>query len=239
YTTQIEPHDSVADIFDSLKRLNTITLDLSRDMWSYISMGFFGQRVKEGEVGSSTMPHKVNPIDFENAEGNLGIANSLLEHFSAKLPISRMQRDLSDSTVFRNVGMTMSYCVLGFKSAIRGLSKCEINVKKINDDLKDRWELLAEPIQMVMRKNLVPDAYEKLKELTRGKGGITKAVVQKFIKGLDIPAADKKVLAALTPEKYIGLAVELTDAYKLTTVGGGCGSGGGGCGSGGGCGGCG
>lgn len=231
YTTQIEPHDCYADIFDSVKRINNIILDFDRDMWTYISIGYFGQNTVKGEVGSSTMPHKVNPIDFENSEGNLGLANALLEHFSAKLPISRLQRDLSDSTVQRNFGSAFSYSILAYKSTIKGLSKCKVNKKVIQDDLKDSWELLAEPIQMVMRKNLVPDAYEKLKELTRGKNGITKSIVHNFIKKLEISAADKKRLLALTPESYVGLAEKLVDEYELCVVeAGGCGSDGG-CGS--------
>lgn len=232
YTTQIEPHDAMARVFDSVKRINTILLDFNRDMWTYISLGYFGQKTVAGEVGSSTMPHKVNPIDFENSEGNIGIANALLEHFSAKLPISRMQRDLSDSTVFRNVGSAFAYSVLAYKSTMKGLSKCLVNKKVIVADLKDRWEVLAEPIQVVMRKHLVPESYEKLKALTRGKSGVTKAVVQNFVKKLDIPAGDKKVLLALTPEKYTGLAEKLVEDYKLTisASSGGCGSGGcGGC----------
>lgn len=236
YTTQIEPHDGFARVFDSVKRLNNVVLDFDRDMWTYISMGFFGQRVVAGEVGSSTMPHKVNPIDFENSEGNLGLANALFEHMSAKLPVSRMQRDLSDSTVQRNMGMAFAYSVLAYKATIKGLSKCEVNKKVVQGDLQDRWELLAEPIQVVMRKNLVPNAYEQLKELTRGKGGVTKAVVQKFIDGLKIPATDKKVLSALTPEKYVGMAESLVLSYQLRLAAGQQGCGPSGCG---GCGGCG
>ncbi len=236
YTTQIEPHDTFAGVFDSIKRVNNIVLDFNRDMWSYISLGYFGQKVKAGEVGSSTMPHKVNPIDFENSEGNLGLANALLEHMSAKLPVSRLQRDLSDSTVQRNIGTAFTYSVLSYKSTIKGLSKCEVNKKIIQDDLKDRWEVLAEPIQVVMRKHGVPKAYEKLKDLTRGKAGITKAKLAAFMKSLEIPAADKKILSALTPEKYIGLAEELVDAYELGIASSGEGCGPSGCG---GCGGCG
>lgn len=236
YTTQIEPHDGFAKVFDSVKRLNNIVLDFDRDMWTYIAMGFFGQRVVAGEVGSSTMPHKVNPIDFENSEGNLGIANALLEHMSAKLPVSRMQRDLSDSTVQRNMGVAFAYSILSYKSTIKGLSKCDANKKVIQEDLKDRWELLAEPIQVMMRKHLVPDAYEKLKELTRGKGGVTKELVQKFITGLKIPAADKKILSALTPETYVGAAEDLVISYELGIAAGQKGCGPSGCG---GCGGCG
>ncbi|MDP2642673.1 MAG: adenylosuccinate lyase [Candidatus Peregrinibacteria bacterium] len=237
YTTQIEPHDGFAFVFDSVKRLNTILLDFDRDMWTYISLGYFGQRTIKGEVGSSTMPHKVNPIDFENSEGNLGVANALLSHMSEKLPISRMQRDLTDSTVLRNVGSAFAYSILAYKGTIKGISKCEVNKKVIQDDLKDRWEVLAEPIQVVMRKNLVKNSYEQLKELTRGKGGISKTTVQSFVKKLKIKAEDKKALLDLTPEKYVGLATKLVDEYELQSSEGlgGCGSGG--CGScGGGCG---
>lgn len=234
YTTQIEPHDCFADVFDSVKRINNIILDFDRDMWGYISLNYFKQRTVAGEIGSSTMPHKVNPIDFENSEGNLGLANALLEHLSAKLPISRYQRDLTDSTVQRNIGSAFAYCILGYKGAVKGFGKCDVNEKLIGADLKDRWELLAEPIQMVMRKHLVPNAYEKLKELTRGKDGVTKAVVAEFIKGLKIPAEDKKRLAALTPTSYVGLAEKMVENYEL-----GLSAGSQGCGSGGGCGGCG
>ena len=241
YTTQIEPHDMFARIFDSIQRINNIVLDFDRDMWTYISMGYFGQKVLQGEVGSSTMPHKVNPIDFENSEGNIGLANALLNHLSSKLQVSRLQRDLSDSTVQRNIGSAMAYCILSYKSAIRGLSKCAVNKEVIENDLKNRWEVLAEPIQMVMRKHLVPKSYEQLKKLTRGKKGITKTSLSAFVKKLEIPAADKKKLSALTPEKYIGLAVKLVEEYQLGIAAGndGCGDGGG-CGAaGGGCGGCG
>jgi adenylosuccinate lyase len=231
HTTQIEPHDCLAEVFGCVKRLNNILLDFNRDMWSYISLDYFGQTAVKGEVGSSTMPHKVNPIDFENSEGNLGVANALFEHFSSKLPISRMQRDLSDSTVLRNLGSAFSYSILAYKSTIKGLSKCSVNKKVIQDDLKDRWELLAEPIQVVMRKHLIKDSYEKLKTLTRGKKGISKPIVHKFIKTLKIPAADKKRLLALTPENYTGLADKLVDAYRLkVAVGGGCGGSCAGCG---------
>lgn len=236
YTAQIEPHDCLADVFDSVKRINNVVLDFDRDMWGYISLGFFKQTTVKGEVGSSTMPHKVNPIDFENSEGNIGLANALLEHMSSKLQISRWQRDLSDSTVLRNIGAAFAYAVLAYKGTIKGLSKCEVNKDVIKADIEDRWELLAEPIQMMMRKHLMPGAYEKLKELTRGKGGVTKAVVTKFVTSLKIPAVDKKRLLALTPEKYVGLAVELVDSYELGIAAGNDGEGGG-CGSGG-CGGC-
>ncbi len=219
YTTQIEPHDCYADVFDSVKRINNIVLDFDRDMWGYISLGYFKQKAVKGEVGSSTMPHKVNPIDFENSEGNIGLANALLEHLASKLPVSRMQRDLSDSTALRNVGLAFVYSFLAYRSTINGLSKCDVDKKTIKDDLKDRWELLAEPIQMVMRKHLIDNPYDKLKKLTRGKGKMTKADIQKFIKSLKIPAADKKVLSALTPEKYVGLAEKMVDDYQLKTLG--------------------
>jgi len=240
YTTQIEPHDFMADCFDSVKRINTILIDMSRDFWTYISLGYFKQKVKKGEVGSSTMPHKVNPIDFENAEGNLGLANALLTHMSEKLPISRMQRDLSDSTVQRNIGSALAYSYLSYKSFMKGVSKLEVNLQVLKDDLKDKWELLAEPIQVVMRKHGIEGAYEKLKELTRGKK-VGKADVQKLVKSLKIPAADKNRLLKLTPETYVGLAEKLVDSYEPDVLGafgdGGCSGccGGGDCGS---CGGC-
>ncbi|MBD3360781.1 adenylosuccinate lyase [Candidatus Peregrinibacteria bacterium] len=226
YTTQIEPHDGFAGIFDCVKRINNIILDFDSDMWWYISLSYFGQKAVSGEVGSSTMPHKVNPIDFENSEGNIGVANSLFEYMSSKLQVSRMQRDLSDSTVQRNIGMAFTYSVLAFKSTIKGLSKCVVNKKVIQSDLKDRWELLAEPIQVVMRKNRVKNPYEKLKELTRGKKKITKTTIQNFIKPLEIPAADKKMLMSLTPEKYTGIAEKLVDSYKLKVSAYGCSPGG-------------
>lgn len=231
YTTQIEPHDCFADVFDSVVRINNIVLDFDRDMWSYIAMNFFKQKTVKGEVGSSTMPHKVNPIDFENSEGNIGLANALLAHMSSKLQVSRWQRDLSDSTVQRNMGAAFAYCVIAYKASKKGLSKCVLNEDVVAADINDRWELLAEPVQMMMRKHLVEGAYEKLKELTRGKGGMTKAKMQKFIEGLEIPADDKKSLLELTPAKYIGLAVELVDGYELAAgADGGCGpSGCGGC----------
>jgi adenylosuccinate lyase len=226
YTTQIEPHDCYADLFDSMKRINNIVLDFDRDMWLYISLGYFKQRTIAGEVGSSTMPHKVNPIDYENAEGNIGIANALFEHLSAKLPISRLQRDLSDSTVQRNIGTACAYTILAFRNTLTGLSKSEVNKKLILEDLQDEWELLAEPIQTILRKNKVPNAYEKLKELTRGKK-IDKKGMQKFINGLKIPAGEKKRLAGLTPERYVGLAESLVESYVLRVAGfGGCGTGG-------------
>ncbi len=209
YTIQIEPHDYMAELFDAMARANTILVDLNRDVWGYISVGYFKQKVKAGEVGSSTMPHKVNPIDFENSEGNLGIANSLLRHLSDKLPVSRWQRDLTDSTVLRNMGVAFGYTLLGFDSCLRGLNKLEANPQRLEDDLNANWEVLAEPIQTVMRRYGVPNPYEQLKELTRGKGGITKEHLHVFIMGLEIPADEKKRLLALTPHNYIGKAAEL------------------------------
>ncbi|HMT03192.1 MAG TPA: adenylosuccinate lyase [Burkholderiales bacterium] len=208
YTTQIEPHDYMAEIFDNLRRINIILLDFARDIWGYIAINYFRQRIKEGEVGSSTMPHKVNPIDFENCEGNLGLSNSILNHLSEKLPISRWQRDLSDSTVLRNIGVAISYSVLAYNSLLKGLDKLEINQDIINLDLDNNWELLAEPIQMIMRKAGIHNAYEKLKELTRGKK-IDAVKIKEFVNSLDIPENDKKVLLNLTPHTYIGLAKEL------------------------------
>lgn len=213
YTTQIEPHDYMAELFHGLSRFNTVLLDLSRDIWLYISFGYFKQRLKEGEVGSSTMPHKVNPIDFENAEGNLGMANSLLCHFAEKLPVSRLQRDLSDSTVQRNIGIALGYSLLAYQSLLNGLNKLEINKEALAKDLDENWEVLAEPIQTVLRKHGVHGAYEKLKELTRGKR-VSRDDFKLFIEGLEIPQEDKVRLMELTPDSYIGLAVELVDSYK-------------------------
>lgn len=212
YTTQIEPHDFMAELFDGIKRMNTILIDLNRDIWTYISLGYFKQKLKEGEIGSSTMPHKVNPIDFENSEGNLGLANAMLGYFSEKLPISRLQRDLTDSTTLRNVGSALAYSILAYKNCIQGLQKLELNTNAIQSDLEQAWELLAEPIQTVMRKYRVEKPYEKLKELTRGKV-VNKQTISKFIDTLKIPADEKKRLKMLTPSKYIGLAMELVDSY--------------------------
>ena len=209
YTTQIEPHDYMAELFDALARANTILIDLNRDIWGYISLGYFRQITKKGEIGSSTMPHKVNPIDFENSEGNLGLANALLRHMAEKLPISRWQRDLTDSTVLRNMGVGFGYCLLAYVSLSRGLDKLEVNQAKIASHLDASWDVLAEPIQTVMRKFGIDDAYEQLKELTRGKGGIGQDSLHGFIAQLSIPDADKKRLLALTPANYIGLASEL------------------------------
>ena len=204
-TTQIEEHDFQAEIFNCIALFNTILLDLDRDMWMYISRGVFKQKVVAGEVGSSTMPHKVNPIDFENSEGNLGLANAILKHLSEKLPISRMQRDLTDSTVQRNNGVALGYSLLAYKSTLKGLSKLELNKKFIQDELNQNWALLAEPIQTVMRKHAMPEAYEKLKELTRGKE-INEKTVQEFIKTLKIPKEDMGRLLKLSPSTYIGMA---------------------------------
>jgi len=214
YSTQIECHDFMAEIFDAVKRINTILLDFDRDIWTYISLGYFKQKVKEGEVGSSTMPHKVNPIDFENSEGNLGMANAMLEFFSAKLPISRMQRDLTDSTVERNIGIAFGYSDLGYRGLLRGLSKLIINKENIKADLDDEWELLAEPIQTVMRKYTLKNPYEKLKELTRGKK-ITKQDIYKFLGKSGLPKNEVERLKKLTPENYIGIAVKLVDNFKI------------------------
>jgi adenylosuccinate lyase len=209
YTIQIEPHDCMAELYDAYARANTILIDLNRDIWTYISLGYFKQKVVAGEVGSSTMPHKVNPIDFENSEGNLGLANALLKHLSEKLPISRMQRDLTDSTVLRNMGVALGYTLLAYESCLRGLNKLEANPQRLADDLNNSWEVLAEPIQTVMRRYNIENAYDKLKELTRGKGGINKESLAVFIQTLDIPAAEKQRLQALSPETYIGKAAEL------------------------------
>jgi adenylosuccinate lyase len=199
----------MAEAFDAFARLNTILVDLDRDVWGYISLGYFRQKVKAGEIGSSTMPHKVNPIDFENSEGNLGLANALLGHLSQKLPISRWQRDLTDSTVLRNVGVALGYSLLGYESCLRGLAKLEANPARIAADLEGNWDVLAEAVQTVMRAHRIEGSYEKLKELTRGKGGITRADLQAFVKNLPLPAEAKKRLLALTPATYVGLAPKL------------------------------
>jgi len=208
YTIQIEPHDYMAELFDAVTRTNTILIDWSRDVWGYVSLGYFKQRTKAGEIGSSTMPHKVNPIDFENAEGNFGLANALLTHLSQKLPISRWQRDLTDSTVLRNMGVALGYSVLGYDSLLRGMSKLEVNPDALAADLDAAWEVLAEPIQTVMRRYGLPNPYERLKELTRGKG-ITREAIQRFIATLEIPAAEKERLLKMTPANYVGKAAEL------------------------------
>ena len=209
YTIQIEPHDYMAELFQTIARINTILIDFNRDIWGYISMGYFKQKVKAGEVGSSTMPHKVNPIDFENSEGNLGMANAVLGFLAEKLPVSRWQRDLTDSTVLRNMGVGAGYALLGWAAHLRGLNKLEANPAAMQADLDATWELLAEPIQTVMRRHAVPQAYEQLKALTRGQDGITPATLQSFIRGLDIPEEAKERLLALTPALYVGKAEEL------------------------------
>jgi len=208
YTIQIEPHDYMAELFDAIARTNTILLDLNRDIWGYISLGYFKQRTKAGEIGSSTMPHKVNPIDFENSEGNLGMANAILKHMSEKLPISRWQRDLTDSTVLRNIGVAFGYTILAYDSCLRGLNKLEVNPARLAEDLDATWEVLAEPVQTVMRRYGIDNPYEQLKELTRGKG-ISKDALRDFINGLAIPQNAKDLLLAMTPANYIGTAISL------------------------------
>ena len=213
YTIQIEPHDGMAELFDAIARANTILLDMDRDFWAYISLGYFKQRTKAGEIGSSTMPHKVNPIDFENSEGNLGVANALLRHLAEKLPLSRWQRDLTDSTVLRNLGPAFGHSVLAYDSAMRGIGKLEVNAAAIAADLDTCWEVLAEPVQTVMRRYGIENPYEQLKELTRGKG-INQADLQVFIRGLAIPEDAKARLLEMTPSSYLGKAVELTQRLK-------------------------
>jgi adenylosuccinate lyase len=208
YTIQIEPHDCMAELFDAVTRTNTILIDWSRDVWGYVSLGYFKQRLKDGEIGSSTMPHKVNPIDFENAEGNFGLANALLTHLSQKLPISRWQRDLTDSTVLRNMGVALGYALLGYDSLLRGLEKLEVNEAALAADLDNAWEVLAEPIQTVMRRYQLPNPYERLKELTRGKA-ITREAIAEFIQTLEIPPAERERLLQMTPGSYTGHAATL------------------------------
>jgi adenylosuccinate lyase len=213
YTIQIEPHDWMAELFDAIARCNTLLLDLNRDIWGYVSLGYFKQKLKAGEIGSSTMPHKVNPIDFENSEGNLGLANALLKHLSEKLPVSRWQRDLTDSTVLRNVGVALGYSLLAYDSCLRGLNKLEVNPERIAADLDDCWEVLAEPVQTVMRRHGIANPYEQLKELTRGKG-ISRQALQGFIRGLAIPETEKQRLLAMTPSNYIGIAAQLAQDIR-------------------------
>jgi adenylosuccinate lyase len=208
YSIQIEPHDYMAELFDAVARANTILIDWSRDVWGYVSLGYFKQKLREGEVGSSTMPHKVNPIDFENAEGNLGLSNALLRHLSEKLPISRWQRDLTDSTVLRNIGVALGHAILAYHSLATGLGKLELNESAIAADLDTAWEVLAEPIQTVMRRFGLPQPYEQLKAFTRG-APMTRELMQGFIARLDIPALEKQRLLALTPASYTGLAATL------------------------------
>lgn len=211
YTTQIEPHDYIAELFDAMARFNTILIDLDRDIWGYISLGYFKQKVVAGEVGSSTMPHKVNPIDFENSEGNLGLANAIFSHMATKLPISRWQRDLTDSTVLRNMGVGMGYSLIAYASTLKGLGKLEINLARLAEDLDNSWEILAEPIQTVMRRYGVEEPYEKLKALTRGQA-INRETLDTFIETLEIPESAKADLKQLTPENYIGNAIDQAKA---------------------------
>ncbi|RZV56112.1 MAG: adenylosuccinate lyase [Pseudomonadales bacterium] len=213
YTTQIEPHDYIAELFDSLVRFNTILLDLDRDIWGYISLGYFGQKQREGEVGSSTMPHKVNPIDFENSEGNLGLANAVLEHMARKLPVSRWQRDLSDSTVLRNMGVGFGYCQVAFAATLTGLDKLKLNASVLDADLDQSWEVLAEPLQMIMRRYGVDEPYEKLKAFSRGQAVTAKSLLA-FIDTLDVPETVRAQMRALTPAKYTGIAASLADAIR-------------------------
>jgi adenylosuccinate lyase len=208
HTIQIEPHDYMAELFDAVARTNNVLLDLDRDLWGYVSLGYFKQKLKAGEIGSSTMPHKVNPIDFENSEGNLGLANALLRHLADKLPISRWQRDLTDSTVLRNLGVAFGYSLVAYESCLRGLRKLEINEERIRADLNEAWELLAEPVQTVMRRYGVENSYEQLKALTRGTG-ITRDALHQFVRELSIPTEAREALLALTPWGYIGKAPEL------------------------------
>ena len=209
YTTQIEPHDGIAEYCDALARANTVLIDLDRDVWGYISLGYFRQRMREGEVGSSTMPHKVNPIDFENSEGNLGVANALLRHFAEKLPVSRWQRDLTDSTVLRNLGVALGHAQLGYVALTQGLSKLDADRERMASDLDANWEVLAEAIQTVMRRYGLPEPYEQLKTLTRGKSGMTAQTLRAFIETLPLPADAKARLLALSPASYVGLAEDL------------------------------
>jgi len=208
YTTQIEPHDGIAELFDSLARLNTVGIDLVRDLWGYIAFGYFRQHTVAGEVGSSTMPHKVNPIDFENAEGNFGIANAVLDHLARKLPVSRWQRDLTDSTVLRNIGVGLAHSVIGYQAALRGLNKLAVDTQRLDEDLNDNWEVLAEAIQTVMRRHGIDEPYERLKALTRGKR-VDQAGLQAFVDDLELPAEVRADLRALTPAGYTGLAARL------------------------------
>ncbi len=210
FTTQIEPHDYMSELFDTLARWNTILLDMNRDIWTYISMGYFGQKTVKGEVGSSTMPHKVNPIDFENSEGNCGLANAIYHHLSTKLPISRLQRDLTDSTVLRNMGVGFSYSMIAYKSTLKGLGKLKLNEQNLARDLDNAWEIMAEPIQTVMRKAGIEKPYEKLKELTRGQT-INQSTIQKFVEELDLDAADKQRLLEMIPATYTGMAEKIVD----------------------------
>jgi adenylosuccinate lyase len=212
YTIQIEPHDAMAELFDAMARANTVVLDADRDIWQYISLGYFKQKTKAGEIGSSTMPHKVNPIDFENSEGNLGLANAVLRHLAEKLPVSRLQRDLTDSTVLRNMGVAFGYSLLAYDSTLRGLNKLEANEARLREDLDACWEVLAEPVQTVMRRYGIENPYEQLKDLTRGKG-IDREALRAFIEALAIPEADKQRLLAMTPATYVGMAADLARRF--------------------------
>ena len=211
FTTQIEPHDYMAELFDAIARFNVVLTDLDRDVWTYVSMGYFGQRTVAGEVGSSTMPHKVNPIDFENSEGNLGLANAVFGHLSAKLPISRLQRDLTDSTVLRNAGTAFAYSLIAYRSTLKGFGKLKLDAAQLAEDLDRAWEVLAEPIQTVMRKVGVEKPYEKLKELTRGRA-IDRQTIREFLRTLDLPEADRERLLALDPASYVGLAERIAES---------------------------
>jgi adenylosuccinate lyase len=211
FTTQIEPHDYMAELFDAISRFNTILTDLDRDIWTYISMAYFGQKTVKGEVGSSTMPHKVNPIDFENSEGNLGLANAVFGHLSAKLPISRLQRDLTDSTVLRNMGVGFGYSLIAYLSTLKGFGKLKLREEVLASDLDNAWEVLAEPIQTVMRKAGIEKPYEKLKDLTRGQDRITEETIRQFVEGLNLPEADKQRLLEMSPSSYIGMAEAIAD----------------------------
>lgn len=219
YTTQIEPHDYIAELFDALARFNTILIDFNRDIWSYISLGYFKQKVLANEVGSSTMPHKVNPIDFENSEGNLGLSNALLQHMASKLPISRWQRDLTDSTVLRNLGVAFGYALIAYRSCIKGIAKLEINNQRLQEDLDSNWEVLAEAIQTVMRRYHIDQPYEKLKALTRGQQGITQDTLRAFIQELELPDQAKTELLKLTPASYIGNAADQAKSIDSTQKG--------------------
>jgi adenylosuccinate lyase len=213
FTTQIEPHDYMAELFDAISRWNTVLIDLNRDIWSYISMGYFGQKTVKGEIGSSTMPHKVNPIDFENSEGNCGLANAIFQHLSSKLPVSRLQRDLTDSTVLRNMGVGFGYSLIAYQSTLKGLGKLKLNQDVLRRDLDQAWEVLAEPIQTVMRKAGIENPYEKLKDLTRGQQ-ITPEIISEFVQSLDLPLQDREYLRKLTPDTYVGIAEQIVDRLE-------------------------
>ncbi len=214
YTTQIEPHDYIAELFDALVRFNTILIDLDRDIWAYIAIGYFKQKLVEGEVGSSTMPHKVNPIDFENSEGNLGLANALLRHLAEKLPVSRWQRDLTDSTALRNMGVALGHALLGYLSCLRGLGKIETDTERLNQDLDNNWEVLTEAIQTVLRRHGVSGAYESLKKHTRGRAGLNREAIHRFVDTLQVPPHTKEALLALRPASYTGFAQALASRIR-------------------------